>query len=237
MRPRLPHRPLTGLLLMRVTVLIQAEGGGGVAHHVVPHQHHGAPMIGLDIDYSDFEAFAKRMNVAEDQIPFAVALAMNRSADVTRNFLIRATWPQHVEQRNNSFIAASLTTKDARANKRSLSVEIYDKLDRGNLLLQAEGGTRTPHGGSSIAVPASDVPRTSRGVPQRLRPRNITNTFKKNGVLYQRRGKRLKLIYTLKAATKLPKRVPFKEDYAASMSRELNRTLPMAFERAMATRR
>jgi hypothetical protein len=66
--------------------------------------------------------------------------------------------------------------------------------------------------------------------------------IEKNDVLYLRvdKGKnkgRLKLMYVLKGRTPIPKRVPFYEDFAASMNRELQRTIPLAVARAMATRR
>jgi hypothetical protein len=195
-------------------------------------------MFKIEFDYAEASKVATSLGTAVDQIPYAMALALNRSADVTRNFLIKQTWPGAVQQRNSSFIAASLTTKEARATKTSLSVEIYDKLDRGNLNMQAKGGTRTPKGGSSLAIPASDIKRTSKGVPQRLRPKNLKVAFKKNGLLYARDKKgRLKLMYALKAATKIPKRVPFEADFHASMQRELQRTIPLAIAHAMKTRR
>ena len=195
-------------------------------------------MFKIEFDFADLEAAAVRIGASADQIPYALSLALNRAADVTRNLLIRTTWPQHVQQRNASFISASLTTKDSRASKGSLAVELYDKLQRGNLVMQSKGGTRTPQGGSNLAVPASSVPKGARGVPARLRPKNMPTAFRKGDVLYARDKKgRLTLLYVLKHQTKIPKRVPFYEDYAMSMSRELVRTIPMAVERAMATRR
>ena len=157
---------------------------------------------------------------------------------MTRNFLIKQTWPQHIQQRNSSFIAASLTTRGARADKRSAAVEIYDKLDRGNLQMQALGGVRSPRGGSSLAVPSSKITKTSRGVPQRLRPKSLVNAIRIKDALYTRdkRG-RLKLMYVLKSRTPVPKRVPFYEDFATSMRRELIVALPIAIAKAMATRR
>ena len=71
-----------------------------------------------------------------------------------------------------------------RASKGSLSVEIYAKLDRGHLQMQAKGGTRTPHAGSSLAVPSSSVTRTSRGVPPGCRPKNLPTAVRKGDVLY-----------------------------------------------------
>lgn len=195
-------------------------------------------MFALELDYSAVEKLSLSIGAAADQIPYAMALALNRSAEVTRNLLIKSTWPGHIKQRNQSFIAASLTTKDSRATKGSLSVEIYDKLDRGNLQKQAKGGTRSPRGGSNLAVPSSNITRGASGVPKRVLPRNLPTAVKKGDVLYARqKSGRLQLMYVLKSKTPIPKRVPFYEDFAASMSRELHRTLPLAIEKAMATRR
>lgn len=192
----------------------------------------------IEMDFKELEAAALGIGAAADQVPYALALAMNRSADVTRNLLIQSTWPAHIKQRNQSFIAASLTTRGARASKGSMAVEIYDKLDRGNLQMQAKGGTRAPHGGSNLAVPLSDIPRSGRGVPARLRPRNMPTAVRKGDALYAKDKKgRLKLLYVLKHQTPIPKRVPFYEDFATSMARELVRTIPLAVEKAMATRR
>ena len=194
-------------------------------------------MFKVEIGYLNAQQVAASLGAAADQVPYALALALNRSAEVTRNLLIRQTWPGAIHARNSSFIAASLTTKESRANKQSLSVEIYDKLGRGNLLMQATGGTRTPRG-ANFAIPASDVPRGPHGVPKRLKPANLTKSFRKNGKLYTRDGKgRLKLVYTLKPSSRVPKRVPFFQDFEASMRRELQRTIPMAVEKAMRTRR
>jgi hypothetical protein len=195
-------------------------------------------MIKVEFDFAEVQKFATSLGAAADQIPFATAVALNRAADVTRNFLIKQTWPQHIQQRNSSFIAASLTTRGARADKRSAAVEIYDKLDRGNLQMQALGGVRSPRGGSSLAVPSSKITKTSRGVPQRLRPKSLVNAIRIKDALYTRdkRG-RLKLMYVLKSRTPVPKRVPFYEDFATSMRRELIVALPIAIAKAMATRR
>ena len=198
-------------------------------------------MLKIEFDFTEWERQAQSIEGAVDQLPYAMSLALNRAADVTRQFLIKATWPQHVVQRNASFIAASLTTRDSRASKQSLAVEIYDKLDRGNLQMQAKGGQRSPRGGSNLAVPASSIRKTSRGVPGNLRPRNLppSSTFKKGDVLYSKdkRTKRMRLLYVLKHETKIPRRVPFYEDFAESMARELHRTMPLAMQKAMATRR
>ena len=193
-------------------------------------------MIKVEYDFREMEAYAASLGARINQIPFALATALNRSADVTRQLLIKQTWPTHVTQRNASFIAASLTTKQARASKQSLSVEIYDKLDRGHLQMQAKGGVRTPKGKGRLAVPVSGVRRTGKGVVSNLKPRNLKTAVEIRGNLFTREGRgRLKMVYALKAATKIPKRVPFYEDFTTSMERELRRTIPMAVKKAMDT--
>jgi hypothetical protein len=195
-------------------------------------------MFKVEIDYLNAQQVAQSLGAAADQVPYAIALALNRSAEVTRTLLIRQTWPGAIHARNASFIGASLTTREARASKSSLSVEIYDKLNRGNLQLQAKGGSRVPRTSGTLAIPASDITRTAHGVPKRLRPKNLKTAVRKGNLLFARDGKgRLKLLYALKPATRVPKRVPFYEDFYASMARELKRTLPMAVEKAMRTRR
>jgi hypothetical protein len=64
------------------------------------------------------------------------------------------------------------------------------------------------------------------------------NAIRIKDALYTRdkRG-RLKLMYVLKSRTPVPKRVPFYEDFATSMRRELIVALPIAIAKAMATRR
>jgi hypothetical protein len=199
-------------------------------------------MLKLEFDFKQLEQQALKVGAAADQIPYALSLAMNKAADITRQYLIKQTWPGHIHQRNASFIAASLTTRESRATKGSLAVEIYDKLDRGNLQLQAKGGTRTARSGN-LAIPSSNITRGSRGVPKRLRPRTLAGQLieKKDLLLLpdKRKGKRgrLRLMYVLKKATRVPKRVPFYEDFAAVMNRELRRLIPDAVRHAMATRR
>ena len=75
-------------------------------------------------------------------------------------------------------------------------------------------------------------------MPARLRPKNLPTAVRKGDVLYARDKKGgLRLLYVLKPATKIPKRVPFYEDFAASMQRELQRTIPLAVAKAMQTRK
>ncbi|WP_204466157.1 hypothetical protein, partial [Bifidobacterium pullorum] len=67
-----------------------------------------------------------------------------------------------------------------------MEVEIYDKLDRGNLKLHATGGTRVGKAGGRLAIGGDRVPRGARGVPADMRPRNLKNAVVKGDAIYQR---------------------------------------------------
>lgn len=200
-------------------------------------------MFGLEIDMSEVQRVVRSLRGSVDQIPYAMMLALNDATEKTRQHLIKTTWPSSgIKVRNASFIAASLTSRDYRATKTVLSTEIYDRLRRGHLAEHAKGGVRVAKG-RNLAVPSRNVPRTARGVPKGLRPNVLgTKLFPVKGgrkdLLYTRdRRGRLKLMYVLKSNTRIPRRVPFYEDYEASMRLELRAALPLAVARAMATRR
>lgn len=156
-------------------------------------------MTDLVFDTRDFQHAARRMNALASQIPFALAGALNASAEIGRRTVIEDTWPNHVEARDPNFIKYALTTKGERATKRNLRVVVYDKWGRAHLREHEKGGTKTPRG-SAIAVPVEDLAakRTSRGMPQRLKPRALPNSFitdgrrpnthLKQGAVYQREG-------------------------------------------------
>lgn len=195
----------------------------------------------ITIDMRDIRRVADNMKAAQDQVPYATALALNAATESTRSALIKSTWPTHVHVRNAQFISASLTTAGKRATKYSLSTEIYDRLNRGNLLLHATGGMKRPTGRTHMAVPVSSLieQKGARGVPRALKPRNLGKRGERKGDAIFERSKttgKLRLLYVLKTATKVP-RIPFYDDFNRVMRAEFFRELPAALERAMRTRR
>ena len=194
----------------------------------------------LKFDFSDFERVAKNIGAFADQIPFALAGALNAAAEVARTDLITKTWPSSVEVRNKSFMKAALTTKGERATKKKLSVAVYDKLGRGNLKAHDKGGTARAAKGV-LAVPSRAISerRTAKGVPTRLKPLALPRSFRKGDTIYQRPVKRtqpLKLMYTLKSSTHVPADVPFEHDFENSMRREISKAFVPRLIAAMRTR-
>ena len=221
----------------------------------------------LKFDFSDFARVAKNIGAMADQIPFALAGALNDAAEKTRTELATNTWPSSVHARNRSFLSAALTTRGERATKQKLSVAIYDRLGRGNLLQHDRGGKSTARRGK-LAIPSSAVGarRGSRGVPARLKPAAIPNSFVTDGsrantglthdAIYQRVGKytkagkgakkkgvkakdnrKLKLMYVLKPSVSIKADVPFDRDFERSMRSEVGKAFAPRLRAAMATRR
>ena len=191
----------------------------------------------VNFDMSDIEALASRLGVAIEQIPYGISIALNASMESARSYLIGSTWPGGVHVRNTSFMNASLTTRGNKASKRDLSVTLYDKLGRDYIVRQATGGTKTARTGN-VAIPnAVNVRRGAHGVVRSQRPRALQNSFVKNGKIFQRQDKGLKLMYSLKNSVRVPKHVRMYEDGISVLEREMARALPAAFELAMSTAR
>lgn len=201
----------------------------------------------LTFDTRDFQRYARAMDGLASQIPFALAQALNASAEIVRKDLAERVWPEHVAARNRSFMRAALSTKGTRATKRNLRVVIFDRLGRGNLLLHDRGGTKRPRG-KAIAVPseALQARRSGKGVPKGMRPRNLPATgpsaaFVKGDVLYQRVGagksRGLKLMYVLKPSAPIRADVPFHAAFTTAMRRTMPIQFRLALRKAMATAR
>jgi hypothetical protein len=197
-------------------------------------------MIDLEIDCRAFEKRAKELHGQIDQVPYALALAMNAAARNTRQALVQDTWPSHVTQRNTSFIGRALRTNFA--NKRNLQIEIYDSLGRAHLKLHDTGGDKTAR--STFAIPVTgEIKRTAKGVAKSKRPHAlVVNTPKRalritNKGIFVGKGGRLHLMYSFKSSTGQPADVPFERDFRDAMTIELRTSFPAALSKAMSSRR
>lgn len=191
----------------------------------------------LNLDMREFEQATRRLGGAFDQIPFALANAMNDGVKATRAFLVENTWPSHVEVRNKRFIATALKTNFA--SKNNLTVEIYDALGRGHLALHAKGGVKPAR--SRLAIPTARVSRGASGVRASQRPANLKRKVVKKGLIFQAvgRGKasKLQLMFKLAPSARIKAAVPFAADFARIMARETRAAFPARLRQAMATRR
>ena len=210
-------------------------------------------MGGLSLDMRDFERAARDFGAILDQVPFALAGAMNDALDDAYAELTTRTWPESITARNPSFIRAALTTRGNRATKGNLRVAIEDKLGRASLSLHAEGGEKLPKG-KALAVPSARIAgaRGRSGVPKGLRPRAIPNSFVKGNAIYQRIGKYEKagpgkgkgydgrglvLMYTLAPEAAIRPDVPFEPDFERAFRSGIERAFGPRLQAAMAKRR
>lgn len=196
-------------------------------------------MFELKLDVRAFEQMAWMVGDAADHLPFVISRSLNTAAEKTRDTFIKDTWPSHVQVRSKSFLAAALTTRGERATKSSLKVTLYDKLNRGNLALHNKGGVKVAKG--KLALPDRKIKgrRGAKGMPAGLRPKALPNSFRRGDVIYQRaaKGRRLKLMYTLKSSAPIKADVPFTSEFERVMRRELTAAFPAAMREAMRTRR
>lgn len=193
----------------------------------------------------DFERVARDVRGAQDQVPYALSLALNKANENARNLLIQE-WPRHVKARNSSFIGYALR-RGPPATKHNLRIEIFDQTGRDFVKRLDKGGVKTAKR-SNLAIPVeSNVKVGAHGVRNSQLPRNLTGDVfvaSRNGhgaAIWKRvgRGKRkkLKLMYVLKPAVQVNAKVPFTDDFTTSILNETRVSFPAAMARAMKSRR
>lgn len=196
----------------------------------------------------EFAVDLSKLNGKLNQIPFATALALTRTAqdaqaEVRRglrpgasNFVIR-----------NDFVAKGILFTAAK--KDTLQAAVFSRDDF--MVKQEKGGTKTPRG-SNVAIPI-DVRTNKRGiVTQANRPRQILNkpdvfVARMGGLLgvWQRLGKRaakksgraLKLLYVFKPSVPIRARFGFADTVRRVVTERFARQMGLAIERALRTAR
>ncbi|GGC90483.1 hypothetical protein [Chelatococcus reniformis] len=195
-------------------------------------------MIDIKFDLRDFERASRQIGGAADQVPFALAGALNTALFNTRKKLVTETWPKSVTVRNRSFLSAALRVETATKGK--LEGAIFDSMGRAHLGLHARGGTKRPARGM-LAIPTARVRRTARGVAANQKPSMLKRSVRKGNLIFQETGrgkaKRLELMYKLAPMARIKKDVPFVEDFRRSMLAEVRVAFPAAMAKAMRTRR
>jgi hypothetical protein len=195
-------------------------------------------VIDLLLNTKAFERWTKLIDGEITQLPFALASAMNTAAFEARTKLIEETWPAHVKVRDRNFLKFALRV-DQKATKRSLTVAITDRNSngRGNLILHAKGGTKPAR--RLLAIPDRKVRRGAKGVSANQRPAALPNSFRKGDIIYQRygaKGRKLRLMYTLKPSARIKADVPFHADFKRYMLAGVRKSFPEAMARAMRPR-
>ena len=201
----------------------------------------------MDIKLSgNYRELEKRLNsVQRKQLPFAFSKTLNDTAKKVRKQIVERTYPRSFDVRDKRFANATFSIKFS--NKRNLVAVVFDRLDRANLKLHAEGGTKRAKSGN-IAIPSRYVKerRSGRGVRKSLRPRTVVDTPKgfiqrePRKAIYQsygRKGANKRLLYSLKSFANIRKTFPFYEDANRTVDRHLQRSFNVNLRKALRSRK
>ena len=189
--------------------------------------------IDIQISMDEMYRWADQVNGAYDQMPYVMANLLTHAVFNARRVWVESTWPEHVTQRNVSFLNASLRVQAA--TKHNLEAYIYDKMGRVELTAHAKGAVRTPHSARRFAIPNKEwVRRGSHGVVASMTPAALRVT--PTGI-FVGEGGRLRLRYVFKPTIFQPKDVPFYEDFEYAVNADMRTGFAGAMEFAMRTRR
>jgi hypothetical protein len=136
-------------------------------------------MVATVIKVDIAAAMAGLQNVRQKQIPYATSLAINQCADASVNDLV--IWVRSIFNFRGQQTAwiKSKWFKSRWSDKRNLTAYVLGMLDY--LLLHEVGGIKTPHRGTSLAVPLGTL--RYRRIPATLRPRYLLGTGDLQNVL------------------------------------------------------
>lgn len=154
----------------------------------------------VTFDLRDITRVTRNLEKFADQIPFALARSLNDAAEIGMRRDLPTTWANSIGARDPNFIGQALSMKGTRATKKLLRVTVYDRFGRANLKLHDVGGRALPKRAAALAIPVGAIAakRGAKGIPKRLAPGVLPNSFVtdgkrpnthlKQGAIYQRAG-------------------------------------------------
>lgn len=158
-------------------------------------------MVAISVDADLKKAVKGLKRYQRRQIPYAASQALNDTAENVRQALIRE-WNTSFNVRAKGLARAMWRKKFA--NKHNLEAAVFDRLKRFFVMLQAQGGTKSPFSSSNLIIPTRAIKRLASGkISKRRQPRAIKNAFiadlrGRGPALWQRqRNGSLKMLYVL----------------------------------------
>lgn len=196
------------------------------------------PILSIAVDTKAVTAAVK--GIRDDQIPFATALALTRTAqDVQAE--IRRQLPQRFTIRN-SWVSKGIVI--SKATKRQLYAIVRSRDDF--MVLQETGGTKAPRG-RHLAVPqgirGSDREIVTRGKRPRAalrKKRTFVATIRGKEGIWQRTTKKrnpIKMLYTLRPTVPVKARFGFHDTAERTAQQRFEENFRTAFEQAVRTAR
>ncbi len=209
-------------------------------------------MLTIDVKAAPF---TKQIGRHAKQVPFAAAVALNRTANKFQD-AARKRLGRKFELRRRTFLERGVAkiSRSDRANKRRLSVRIHVD-PRVSFLEKFEKGRRKVPRGAHLAIPSREVPRTAAGVVRRnLRPSALQlhrqgqsvkgqrRTFLVPGVgVFQRFGRKgntsVRLLFSFKSSAPTPRTLGFELTARRTVRDEYDRQFIVAWNQAIRTSR
>lgn len=200
----------------------------------------------IEIDTRELAAFARTLgDLAEKQMPFAVAAALTDTARQARDEL-RKNLPKHFKVRNPS-VTRGIQYKPASKRDNPPTALVHTEPWAGFLTLHVTGGVKHARGGR-VAVPTRIVKRTGKGrikkaqKPRPLRERKGLEEGKLAKGQVVVRGVRsapkgLSIFYHLVRGARIRARWPLLQETEAVVKRELPANFKARMAHAVATAR
>jgi len=141
---------------------------------------------------SNFIQFAERIGAARKQVPFAVANTLTDIAFMARTEIVEKTYPRSFQVKNKRF--AGVVFRVDKANKRTLTASIYDRIARAGgkgsayLARHESGGTKTSQSSTNVAIPGRRVKNFIRGASGQVK-----SAYKPSALLNQPNFFKIKL--------------------------------------------
>lgn len=189
---------------------------------------------------TDFEAFARRLtSVGREQMPFAMAQAINGSTDIAKKDVAR-----HFKQRLDqprSFTLRGLRVRRA-SKARPVATLFVLPIQSRYLAPQEEGGQRRPRG-RVLLDPVNTRVNRYGNIPRRQVARLLArrDTFKATikgvtGIWRRMRGGRaVKLLIAFDRVQRYRKRIEFRKTVVGSVRRSLRRSFGQTLRQAIAS--
>lgn len=200
----------------------------------------------IHVDTSEMADLAKFLEgLADQQLPFATALALTRVAKAARDRL-RSELPRYFKIRNPN---VTLAVQYKAASKRDHPPKsiVHTQPWAGFLTLHVTGGVKRAEGSGRIAVPTRIVVRTTRGTVKReVRPRPLRSSEGLEQQALEQRGRivvhgvkaappGLSFFYTLVRGARIAKRWPFAETVTEVVRERLEPEFRQALDQAIQT--
>lgn len=201
-------------------------------------------MSRVRIDDREIRRFQKTLKAwATDQIPFATAFALTKTAQDARDH-VREKLGASFRIRNKG-LRNGISFLPARKRAKPIEAFVHLRPWAEFLRYHALGGVKRARGSSRLAVPTSRVRRTTSGrirkayLPRVLRDRRdlAKLTLRREGQILLTSKRRAGLYFTLKRSVRIKPRWPYFKQIEQTVARRLAVHFDRALTRALRTAR